>query len=647
MDLPPQSFFSSPEGVYTLVSTLNVPSTAAPGGAPSAPLNSTSQPANATGTANPPDQPGPPPTFPSKLAVVSVRFPVKENAGLGLGMSLGRAKGKEVADGAFASSAAPIPGAADPSNARGSGSNAVSGSFSPLMKRRPLTSSFSMLGSSTSAGDGGVGTSRPARAFKGSSSSFIRSWEGLPLSQAQLKTLAEGNAGRDTIFAFQTIGKTVLWSDVGTGKKEPLSKIIFSTFPTCIDANQHTASHQQVDILIGFSSGDIVWVDPLTARYSRFNKSGVITSSPVTSILWLPPAPPSNAPPSSPSFAPSSPTLETRSNLFLTSHADGTLLIWDKDREDWNGFVPSGVPRSVPNGNENGWSLGGATMGSGKVVEGSEDMIVSRPAATDKKGQSTSKFNPVSHWKLSKKAITAFAFSPDLQLCAAVGEDGCLRIIDAVEEKLLDTFSSYFGALSCVAFSPDGRFVVTGGQDDLCTVYAPLEQHVVAHCQGHASWVTSIVWDPWRSEERSLRFVSVGEDCKIVLWDLSSAALTRPKAHAHPHARRHSTSSQISLPRRSMSGSHSHLPLDPAQRTGPSFHAAPRRDDVSLLQPVAVKTLSSDLFTTVRVLPGHLITASRSGQVKQYERPPVTEGLLGGLRNEFAASVVRIDARAR
>lgn len=63
------------------------------------------------------------------------------------------------------------------------------------------------------------------------------------------------------------------------------------------------------------------------------------------------------------------------------------------------------------------------------------------------------------------------------------------------------------------------------------TVYAPLEQHIVAHCQGHSSWVTGVAWDASRSEERTLRIASVGEDCKLILWDLSSASLTRPKAH--------------------------------------------------------------------------------------------------------------------
>ncbi|TNY20229.1 WD40-repeat-containing domain protein [Rhodotorula diobovata] len=516
-----------------------------------------------------------------------------------------------------------------------------------------------MLGGLALAGDG-VPTSRPARALKGSSSSFVRSWDGLPLSQVQMRGLGDANVGRDTIFGFQTIGKTLVMSEIAKGK-DALARVIFASFPTCVDANQHTASGSQIDVLVGFATGDIIWLDPLTARYSRYNKSGCITSSPVTSILWLPPAPPTS--PTSP--AGDNGLTSPRSNLFVTSHADGSIVLWDKDKEDWNGFLaqPFPAPASVANtpglggggfarGSE--WSSsseGGATRGEGgggKVAAGQEDMVVSRPPTTaDRKGQSTAKFNPVAHWRLSKKAITAFAFSPDLTLCAAVGDDGCLRIIDAVEEKLLDVFSSYFGALNCVAWSPDGRFVVTGGQDDLCTVYAPLEQHVVAHCQGHASWVKGVAWDAWRSEDRTLRFASVGEDCKLVLWDLSSASLTRPKAHAHPHVRRHSTSSQTSLHRRSISESGPHLPLDPSERAGPAFHPAPRRDDVSLLQPIMVKTLSTDLFSDVHILPEYLILGTRVGQVRQYDRPPTGDGSLTGLSSEFAASVVRIDARAR
>ncbi|GAA5851327.1 hypothetical protein JCM9279_001106 [Rhodotorula babjevae] len=679
-NLPPFSFFTAPEGVYTLVSSLNVPAPGAPSASssPFTPSGGPAPPASAGlgGPAAPaPEQPPAPPSHPARLAVVAVQLPSKEGGAggggaggmSGLGMSIGRGKGRDDAAGATAIPGAGGDGAAGYGDGGMSGGGAGPGGpngqggapSSPVPKRKPLTSSFSMLGGLALAAEGAT-TSRPARALKGSSSSFVRSWEGLPLSQVQLRGIGDANAGRDTIFGFQTIGKTLVMSEIAKGK-DALAKIVFASFPTCIDANQHTASAAQIDVLIGFATGDIIWLDPLTARYSRYNKSGCITSSPVTSILWLPPAPPTS--PSSPSLDGGLPS--HRSNLFVTSHADGSIVLWDKDKEDWNGFVA--LPFPAPPGSavnsptlgggvgafsrDGEWALGGG-MGAGaaagrpaKTAAGQEDMVVSRPPATDRKGQSTAKHNPVAHWRLSSKAITAFAFSPDLTLCAAVGDDGCLRIIDAVEEKLLDVFSSYFGSLNCVAWSPDGRFVVTGGQDDLCTVYAPLEQHVVAHCQGHASWVTGVAWDAWRSEDRTLRFASVGEDCKLILWDLSSASLTRPKAHAHPHARRHSTSSQTSIHRRSMSESGPQPPLDACERVGPAFHPAPRRDDVSLLQPIMVKALSTDLFSDVQILPDYLVLGTRLGHVLQFDRPPT--GALEGLNSEFAASVVRIDARAR
>ncbi|KAJ1548080.1 hypothetical protein HK405_004281 [Cladochytrium tenue] len=58
--------------------------------------------------------------------------------------------------------------------------------------------------------------------------------------------------------------------------------------------------------------------------------------------------------------------------------------------------------------------------------------------------------------------------TPDCQHVALTSMDGRLRVIDHVAEKLWDTYTSYFGGLTCVCWSPDGKFILTGGQDDLC-----------------------------------------------------------------------------------------------------------------------------------------------------------------------------------
>ena len=97
--------------------------------------------------------------------------------------------------------------------------------------------------------------------------------------------------------------------------------------------------------------------------------------------------------------------------------------------------------------------------------------------------------------------------------------------------RLIDTFAGFFGGLNCVsphrayfrilaevgqvAWSPDSRFVAVGGQDDLITIFSSRESRVVARCQGHSAFVTSIAFDPMRGG--GYRFGSVGEDGKLVL----------------------------------------------------------------------------------------------------------------------------------
>lgn len=59
------------------------------------------------------------------------------------------------------------------------------------------------------------------------------------------------------------------------------------------------------------------------------------------------------------------------------------------------------------------------------------------------------------------------------------------------------------------------------------TVYSPLEQRVVARCQGHSSFITSIAFDPWQTDERTSRFASVSEDCKVIFVSPSSLPLSK------------------------------------------------------------------------------------------------------------------------
>lgn len=80
-----------------------------------------------------------------------------------------------------------------------------------------------------------------------------------------------------------------------------------------------------------------------------------------------------------------------------------------------------------------------------------------------------------------------------------------------------------------MCWSPDGKYVLTGGQDDLISIWHVPDAVLIARCQGHHSWVTSVAFDPWRCDDKNYRFGSVGEDRRLCLWDFSVGMLHRPR----------------------------------------------------------------------------------------------------------------------
>ncbi|KAG1743390.1 WD40 repeat-like protein [Suillus lakei] len=434
--------------------------------------------------------------------------------------------------------------------------------------------------------------SRPKHNMRTTSSTFItrlQSIEGLN------KTLAAKQG--DVTFLFYNTGKAFLWVEVGTKAKEPLTRISFSAYPTCHDVNPSTASSERLDVIIGFSTGDLIWFDPISSRYCRLNKQGTISSSICTAVRWVP----------------SSPT------LFLVSHADGTIIVYDKERED--GLFTASIPNGLTNTphihlNANAHPTSPVTDGWDPL----STMFVTpppwHPEAVGRGEKGMVAKNPVSHWRLCRRGVVDFVFSPDVKYVAAISEDGCLRVIDPLAEQLVDCYASYFGSLTCVAWSPDGRFILTGGQDDLLTIFSPWEQRVVARCQGHSSFVSAVAFDELRCDGRTYRFGSVGEDNKLILWDFSSGALHRPKYLGAHHPRISSMSSSISLAYRRGTGS-------TIQLSATRYHPAPSRNEVSTVQPVLVKQLDADLLTSLAFLPRALLTASKAGHVRLWVRPLV------------------------
>lgn len=101
-------------------------------------------------------------------------------------------------------------------------------------------------------------------------------------------------------------------------------------------------------------------------------------------------------------------------NLFLVSHADGTIVVYDKERED-GVFVPTEPGAS--SGSTPGSPVEGAASGSSEGEWDPLDSIfVTMPpwhpvtaggvmSSSGKQDKDKTAKNPVSHWKVSRKSI--------------------------------------------------------------------------------------------------------------------------------------------------------------------------------------------------------------------------------------------------
>jgi WD40 repeat protein len=212
--------------------------------------------------------------------------------------------------------------------------------------------------------------------------------------------------------------------------------------------------------------------------------------------------------------------------------ADGAtaLGISDRDREK-SGLSEKSTPSSdsrstgqlvVPGHRRT------ASLPPGQI--GKHDVVVTKPA----RGK---RVNPTVIWQVGCGSVTDAAFAPgsgasgEPVLLAIAGRDGYLRIVDVTREVMVVAFRSYFGALLCAAWSPDGKYVAAGGEDDLVSIWCPAEERIIARCEGHTSWVSAVAWDATLCRDGRYRLGSAGQDAKLLLWDFSLDMLVTPSSH--------------------------------------------------------------------------------------------------------------------
>jgi hypothetical protein len=183
---------------------------------------------------------------------------------------------------------------------------------------------------------------------------------------------------------------------------EYLIKLLFAKNNClCHDINQTSKTASHVDVILGFATGDLVWFEPFSQRYSRINKKGAVNKTPVLAVRWLPGS----------------------DSQFMAAHRDGFVGVYEKDRDD-DGPVDDAAEAdegraaaATPLGPDGAWDLNKSLH----VVKSAESR--------------NQKANPVALWHVSRHAVNAIAFAPDGRHVAFACQNNSWRIVDYVREE--------------------------------------------------------------------------------------------------------------------------------------------------------------------------------------------------------------------
>jgi WD40 repeat protein len=118
--------------------------------------------------------------------------------------------------------------------------------------------------------------------------------------------------------------------------------------------------------------------------------------------------------------------------------------------------------------------------------------------------------------------VWSVAFSPDGRFILSGSDDETVRLWEANTGLAVRSFDDYNDRVRSVAFSPDGRFILFGSFDGTVALWGTESGQVIRSFKSHSEWVRSVAFSP----DGSL-ILSGFNDGTVMLWETESGREVR------------------------------------------------------------------------------------------------------------------------
>jgi WD40 repeat protein len=129
----------------------------------------------------------------------------------------------------------------------------------------------------------------------------------------------------------------------------------------------------------------------------------------------------------------------------------------------------------------------------------------------------------LAHYQLGDEPLTiASAWSPNSDAVASIEADGIVYLWNPTNGDIINTWETGAGTLSSIAWSPDGRKIVSGGLDTQLTVYNVQNRQLdVLNISAEERGFVSIHSISWHPDSRRVAFGTLTEGA-VFLWDVET-----------------------------------------------------------------------------------------------------------------------------